>query len=189
MHDTTCGRSLHPSGLYDSRCSTTLQVLLTPRSGDGRGDFFDAGQGMNPNLDVLLNHLDGVKQVGPNQWKAKCPAHDDRNPSLAIGVGDDDRILLKCWAGCGAADVVHAIGMQVSDLFVKDPQRLVATGRQRLAFNYKNTVQLLARDIWLLELIASDMEAGRQLTAEGRQALTRARKNIQNALKAANVGA
>lgn len=31
---------------------------------------------------------------------ARCPAHDDRNPSLSIADGDDGRLLLYCHAGC-----------------------------------------------------------------------------------------
>ena len=33
-------------------------------------------------------------------WIARCPAHDDRNPSLSIADGADGRILVTCFAGC-----------------------------------------------------------------------------------------
>ena len=33
-------------------------------------------------------------------WMARCPAHDDRNPSLSIADGADGRILVTCFAGC-----------------------------------------------------------------------------------------
>ena len=41
-------------------------------------------------------------QAKPNGrgWMARCPAHDDRTPSLSIAQGDDGRVLLKCHAGC-----------------------------------------------------------------------------------------
>lgn len=42
-----------------------------------------------------------------SQWKALCPAHNDRNPSLSVGVGRGSRILLSCHAGC-TYDQVHA---------------------------------------------------------------------------------
>ena len=50
-------------------------------------------------------------------YVALCPAHDDHNPSLAIGVGDDGRVLLKCRAGCDTQDILDALGLDWSDLF------------------------------------------------------------------------
>lgn len=36
----------------------------------------------------------------------RCPAHDDRNPSLSVSDGDDGRPLLHCHAGCSFEDVL-----------------------------------------------------------------------------------
>jgi hypothetical protein len=38
----------------------------------------------------------------------RCPAHDDRTPSLSVRVGDT-RLLFKCFAGCDTHDVLRAI--------------------------------------------------------------------------------
>jgi putative DNA primase/helicase len=51
----------------------------------------------------LLARFDGVKQLRPDRWAARCPAHEDRNPSLSITRRD--RWLLHCHAGCCFADV------------------------------------------------------------------------------------
>jgi hypothetical protein len=40
---------------------------------------------------------------------ARCPAHDDGTPSLAIREGRDGRILLKCHAGCTQWDVIGVL--------------------------------------------------------------------------------
>jgi hypothetical protein len=37
----------------------------------------------------------------------RCPAHDDRSPSLSVRVGSK-RLLLHCFAGCAARDVLKA---------------------------------------------------------------------------------
>lgn len=50
-------------------------------------------------------------------WKAKCPAHDDHQPSLIIHEGADGRVLLKCFAGCMTANIVAAVGLTLQDLF------------------------------------------------------------------------
>jgi hypothetical protein len=39
----------------------------------------------------------------------KCPAHDDRSPSLSIRDGDGDRVLVKCHAGCEQDAVLDAL--------------------------------------------------------------------------------
>jgi len=64
----------------------------------------------------VLHHLDGVKRVGDDKWIARCPAHDDRPPSLSITEAHD-RILIHCWAGCSALEIVHACGLELKDLF------------------------------------------------------------------------
>ena len=45
-----------------------------------------------------------AKRLGAS-WTARCPAHDDRNPSLSICETADGLLLLKCFAGCEFADV------------------------------------------------------------------------------------
>ena len=41
-------------------------------------------------------------------WIAKCPAHDDKNPSLSIRDADG-KVLLHCHAGCTQGDVIDAL--------------------------------------------------------------------------------
>jgi putative DNA primase/helicase len=41
-------------------------------------------------------------------WMARCPAHNDRNPSLAISE-QGGRVLVHCHAGCDQRDVIDAI--------------------------------------------------------------------------------
>jgi len=55
---------------------------------------------------VLVRRFDGT-------WRGdggmcRCPAHDDRTPSLSVRVGDT-RLLFKCFAGCDTRDVLRAI--------------------------------------------------------------------------------
>jgi hypothetical protein len=68
-------------------------------------------------VDSLLNQLDKVRANGRDKWMACCPAHDDQGPSLSIGLGSDDRILLHCFAGCSIEEVTSALGIEPRDLF------------------------------------------------------------------------
>ena len=67
-------------------------------------------------LDTFLSRLQSVKPSGRGKWKACCPAHDDRDPSLSIGQAKDGRILFHCFAGCTPDDITAAIGMELWDL-------------------------------------------------------------------------
>jgi len=67
--------------------------------------------------EVLLSRLEQVKQTGKDRWLARCPAHPDKHPSLNIRETPDGKVLIKCFTGCGAADVVAAVGLELSDLF------------------------------------------------------------------------
>jgi len=67
-------------------------------------------------VDLILSRLDRVKRVSGG-YMARCPVHDDKNPSLSITEGDDGRVLLKCFAGCSTEEIVKALGLTMSDLF------------------------------------------------------------------------
>jgi hypothetical protein len=42
-------------------------------------------------------------------WMARCPAHDDRAPSLSIADARDGKVLVRCHAGCDQRDVITAL--------------------------------------------------------------------------------
>lgn len=66
----------------------------------------------------ILSRLKEVKQQGKG-YIARCPAHDDHNPSLSISLsGDSSKLLIKCFAGCADKDILDAVGLKMSDLFI-----------------------------------------------------------------------
>ena len=58
----------------------------------------------------------GARPSGAGKWKARCPGHADRRPSLSVGTGDDGRVLIRCMAGCPAESVLTAMGLAMRDL-------------------------------------------------------------------------
>ncbi len=42
-------------------------------------------------------------------WVVKCPAHQDKRPSLSIDEGSNGKALVKCRAGCSQDDVIDAL--------------------------------------------------------------------------------
>lgn len=81
-------------------------------------------------IDILLPRLEGVRGRGP-QYSARCPAHDDKAPSLRINEADDGTLLLHCMVGCSAVDVLAAVGLTLGDLFVKGKLGHFIPGRKR----------------------------------------------------------
>ena len=57
--------------------------------------------------EAIARALGGRKAGGC--WMARCPAHDDREPSLSISVGDKGKMLIHCFAGCGQGTVIAAL--------------------------------------------------------------------------------
>ena len=50
----------------------------------------------------------GGRKVG-SAWMARCPAHEDREPSLSIKDAEDDKILVCCHAGCDQQQVIAVL--------------------------------------------------------------------------------
>jgi putative DNA primase/helicase len=63
----------------------------------------------------LLSKLCKVRREGDG-WKALCPAHSDKNPSLSVRHVDG-KTLIHCHAGCPTEVVLAALGIEARDLF------------------------------------------------------------------------
>lgn len=70
----------------------------------------------------ILSKLGRVRKSGKG-WSARCPAHEDKEPSLSVSVGEDGRVLLHCHAGCTVDSILAALGLSASDLFADDGHR------------------------------------------------------------------
>lgn len=69
--------------------------------------------------DTILDRLEGVRQTGPARWIARCPAHEDRAPSLSIRELADGRVLVHDFAGCEVHEILAHVGLNFADLFEK----------------------------------------------------------------------
>jgi hypothetical protein len=74
---------------------------------------------------IIIDRLHGVRSTGPGRWLARCPAHEDRSPSLSIRELDDGRVLIHDFGGCSTHAVLDAIGLDMGALF---PARLPGSG-------------------------------------------------------------
>lgn len=111
----------------------------------------------------LLTRLDGVRQTGQGRWIARCPAHQDRSPSLSIKEGTDSRVLVHCFSGCAVEDVLAAVGLTFSDLF--PPRQPPIEGfRPRSGIHAARAldlIELAVREATICALVVGDVIDGR----------------------------
>ena len=127
-------------------------------------------------VELLLSRLESVRANRNGTWLARGPAHDDRSPSLSIATGDDGKVLLHCFAGCGAADVVEAIGLELSSLF---PETHDWKGQRRSRVDYKALVNLLRHEATVMLIAAQKLSEGVVLTEDDQETLERVCKSLE----------
>jgi putative DNA primase/helicase len=70
-------------------------------------------------LEKVLDRLEDYK-VRKDEYRARCPVHDGHSDdSLSIKEGDDGRALLTCHALCETKDILEALDLSMTDLFVQ----------------------------------------------------------------------
>jgi hypothetical protein len=127
--------------------------------------------------DALLSRLDKLRQRGPGQWSARCPAHEDKGPSLSVKELPDGRILLKCFAGCEAHEVVGALGMAMHDLFPPSGNAS-PPGRVRGLLPPRQALELIDHEANLVAVAALNAANGVTLTDADRARLVQAANRI-----------
>lgn len=136
-------------------------------------------------IDTLLSHLERVRQSAPDRWTARCPAHDDKGPSLSVRELPDGRVLLHCFAGCNVTEVLGAVGLEIDALF---PLREVAHGRpERRPFPAADVLRALGFESLVVLIAARTVKDGKPLNDTDHERLTLAVSRIQEGLNAARV--
>ena len=123
----------------------------------------------------ILSMLEGVRETGKDRWLARCPAHDDKSPSLSIRNAGD-RLLIHCFAGCDALDVVHAVSLELGDLFADRCDYQTKSSRSRIPSS--DALRAIDHEALVVVIIASDIQKNRTIDDEDFQRLTTATKRI-----------
>jgi hypothetical protein len=89
----------------------------------------------------------------------------------------DNKLLVHCWAGCGADDILAAVGLKWSDLFA---DKWAASYQAALAAGHTRRKRMLSAILqedyasWVVALAAEDKRAGIQHGLEDRATLAMA---------------
>ncbi|MFP4063699.1 MAG: CHC2 zinc finger domain-containing protein [Halochromatium sp.] len=133
-------------------------------------------------VEVLLSRLQGVIRTRDDAWLARCPAHDDRSPSLSVRQ-TSDKVLFHCYTGCPPEDILAAVGLKWIDLYEDrwDAAHAAAVVPQRRRPNAQR-VMVDGVDIeverTILKIAAADVRAGKSLSIEDRGRVEVARLRV-----------
>jgi hypothetical protein len=130
----------------------------------------------------ILGRLEQVRQTGPDRWIARCPAHEDRSPSLSIREADGGRLLLHCFSGCAVQDVLRAAGLGYEDLFPLRDGTHYRSPVGRSLLTLREAVALLRESTTIVMFAAADIGASKQISDADRRAVIQAGTHIQRVL-------
>jgi len=131
-------------------------------------------------IETLLSRVDGVRETGQGKYIARCPAHEDKSPSLAIKECGDGRVLVHCFAGCEVEDVLAAVGMTFSDLM---PEKVGTehSFRPQKWINAKDALATLDHESLVVAIIGADFIKRKSLDDETWDRLATAVNRINSA--------
>ncbi len=135
-------------------------------------------------LETLIDRLDGVRETGHDKYVARCPAHDDRSPSLAIKDCGNGRILLHCFAGCDVESVLDALGLSFSDIMPERVGEMHTYKPVRQRFDARQVLRVLRPEATLVAIAAENIAEGVTLSDEDRDRVFNAACRIRAAADA-----
>jgi DNA primase len=97
----------------------------------------------------LLERLQGVRRTGDSKWVARCPAHEDKSPSLSLSEKNGIP-LIHCFAGCEPLAILEAVGLSWPDIL---PEKLDRESHQRPIRNVQRVAEERARAEVYLETL------------------------------------
>ena len=136
-------------------------------------------------IEDFLSRLQKVKKTGSNNWIACCPSHDDKSPSMTVGVGDNGGIVLHCFAMCSAADVVGSLGLELHELMPERPEgREFVKGRAR-PFPAADVLAAVEQESLTVAVYAYNISNGIELDEKDRERMLTAYHRIAEARRIA----
>ena len=136
-------------------------------------------------IGILLLRLDGVQPSGRG-FRSRCPACGGQARKVSIIEADDGRILLHCFGGCAAAELLTSIGLSMSDLFPvrlrpETPEERRSLRRYWRASQWDAALEILDFEATIVLIAAGRLGVCQRLTAEDGQRLSEAKARIEQA--------
>ena len=114
-------------------------------------------------ISEILLRMPRYRKTGKHAYMCACPAHQDKTASLAVKETEDGRILIHCFAGCGATEVLDAIGMDWDALF---PDTYKTFPREKNRVNFRDCADQLTLEGAILLQYANMVAKGEAINRE-----------------------
>ena len=132
----------------------------------------------------LLQRLEGVQKSGAG-WRARCPSCGGASGKLSIAESEG-KVLLHCFGGCRALEVLEAVGLGWSDIMPPRHWPPSREERQSWARVLRETalagaIDVLAVEVGVVAFAARSVAAWQPLSVEDDQRLALAVERIGSA--------
>jgi hypothetical protein len=130
------------------------------------------------NINDFLGYFEKSYRSGKDEYQCLCPAHNDKTASLSIKNLPDERILIHCFAGCAANDILEAVGLTFDDIV---PKRLGDFKPVSKPFNPYAVLKAISNETLLVALAGLEVANGKTLPQEDKDRLMIAVNRLRDA--------
>jgi hypothetical protein len=130
------------------------------------------------NINDFLSYFEKSYRSGKDEYQCLCPAHNDKTASLSIKNLPDERILIHCFAGCAANDILEAVGLTFDDIV---PKRLGDFKPVSKPFNPYAVLKAISNETLLVALAGLEVANGKTLPQEDKDRLMIAVNRLREA--------
>ena len=130
------------------------------------------------NINDFLSYFEKSYRSGKDEYQCLCPAHNDKTASLSIKNLPDERILIHCFAGCAANDILGAVGLTFNDIV---PKRLGDFKPVSKPFNPYAVLKAISNETLLVALAGLEVANGKTLPQEDKDRLMIAVNRLREA--------
>ncbi|KAF1690192.1 DNA primase [Pseudoxanthomonas taiwanensis] len=153
----------------------------------GASGTFASGQRFHvdhASAEPLLQRLEGVQKSG-NGWRAKCPACGGRSRKLSIAEREG-RVLLHCFGGCKAIEVLEAVGLGWADImpprhWPESPEERRQARRAIREAGWASALSVLSMEATIVHIAAAKLLRDEPLDWNDYCRLVKAEERIGNA--------
>ena len=134
----------------------------------------------------LIDRLDKVRAIGPDRWLARCPAHEDKSPSLSIRETERGMTLAHCFSGCEIESILDAVGLTFADIMPEriGDQHSYKPERPNHWHASRDALRVLSHEVLIVAIAGENIANGIALSDDDRDRVSQAANRIRAAREA-----
>ena len=88
-------------------------------------------------------------------YLCRCPAHEDKTPSLHI-CDKDDKVLVYCFAGCDPESITGSLGLQMKDLYHQSDMTPIEKHKYAKEKNVAQLTRTLGHELTVMQQFVAE---------------------------------